>query len=122
MNWLRIPLIVPQPNCYCKQESLQRFIDSTWLCTFLLSLTVSQGKRFCLLNVFVPQESLIFFWIYIFCQPVSMRERPGGPKTSRDLLFQREASGSGGGGGGMGNTCKSKADSFQCMTKPTTIL
>ena len=23
---------------------------------------------------------------------------------------------------GMGNTCKSMADSFQCMTKPTTIL
>ena len=26
-----------------------------------------------------------------------------------------------GGGLGMGNTCKSLADSFQCMTKPTTI-
>ena len=26
-----------------------------------------------------------------------------------------------GGGTGMGNTCKSMADSFQCMTKPTTI-
>ena len=26
-----------------------------------------------------------------------------------------------GGGVGMGNTCKSMADSFQCMTKPTTI-
>ena len=25
------------------------------------------------------------------------------------------------GGIGMGNTCKSMADSFQCMTKPTTI-
>ena len=25
-----------------------------------------------------------------------------------------------GGGIGMGNTCKSMADSFQCMTKPTT--
>ena len=28
----------------------------------------------------------------------------------------------GGRGIGMGNTCKSMADSFQCMTKPTTIL
>ena len=28
----------------------------------------------------------------------------------------------GGGGFGMGNTCKSRADSRQCMTKPTTIL
>ena len=26
-----------------------------------------------------------------------------------------------GGGIRMGNTCKSMADSFQCMTKPTTI-
>ena len=26
-----------------------------------------------------------------------------------------------GGGIGMGNTCKSMADSFQCMTKSTTI-
>ena len=26
-----------------------------------------------------------------------------------------------GGGIGMGNTCKSMADSFQCMTKPTPI-
>ena len=26
-----------------------------------------------------------------------------------------------GGGTGMGNTCKPMADSFQCMTKPTTI-
>ena len=30
--------------------------------------------------------------------------------------------GEGGGGGiGMGNTCKPMADSFQCMTKSTTI-
>ena len=26
-----------------------------------------------------------------------------------------------GGGIGMGNTCKPMADSFQCITKPTTI-
>ena len=26
-----------------------------------------------------------------------------------------------GGGIGMGNTCNSMGDSFQCMTKPTTI-
>ena len=26
-----------------------------------------------------------------------------------------------GGGIGMGNTCKPMADSFQCMTKPTTV-
>ena len=38
-------------------------------------------------------------------------------KTQRDPV-EREV----GGGIGMGNTCKSMADSFQCMTKPTTIL
>ena len=38
-------------------------------------------------------------------------------KTQRDGMG-REA----GGGIGMGNTCKSMADSCQCMTKPTTIL
>ena len=38
-------------------------------------------------------------------------------KTQRDRV-EREV----GGGIRMGNTCKSMADSFQCMTKPTTIL
>ena len=38
-------------------------------------------------------------------------------KTQRDRV-EREV----GGGMGMGNTCKSMADSGQCMTKTTTIL
>ena len=38
-------------------------------------------------------------------------------KTQRDRV-----EGEVGGGIRMGNTCKSMADSFQCMTKPTTIL
>ena len=38
-------------------------------------------------------------------------------KTQRNRV-EREV----GGGIGMGNTCKSMADSCQCMTKPTTIL
>ena len=38
-------------------------------------------------------------------------------KTQRDRV-EREV----GVGIGMGNTCKPMADSFQCMTKPTTIL
>ena len=37
-------------------------------------------------------------------------------KTQRDRV-----EGEVGGGIGMGNTRKSMADSFQCMTKPTTI-
>ena len=38
-------------------------------------------------------------------------------KTQRDQV-EREV----GGGIGMGNTCKSMADSCQCMTKTTTVL
>ena len=38
-------------------------------------------------------------------------------KTQRDQV-EREV----GGGIGMGNTCKSMADSYQCMTKTTAIL
>ena len=38
-------------------------------------------------------------------------------KTQRDLE-EREV----GGGIEMGNTCKTMADSYQCMTKTTTIL
>ena len=38
-------------------------------------------------------------------------------KTQRDRV-EREV----GGGIGIENTCKSMADSCQCMTKPTTIL
>ena len=38
-------------------------------------------------------------------------------KTLRELVVWE-----GGGGIGMGNTCKSMADSCQCMTKTTTIL
>ena len=38
-------------------------------------------------------------------------------KTQRDQV-EREV----GGGNGMGNTCKSMADSGQCMAKTTTIL
>ena len=38
-------------------------------------------------------------------------------KTQRNQVKREE-----GGGIGMENTCKSMADSFQCMTKTTTIL
>ena len=43
-----------------------------------------------------------------------------------DLVHWEDPEGSGGEGGGraigMGNTCKSMADSCQCMAKTTTIL
>ena len=38
-------------------------------------------------------------------------------KTQRDWVEAEVR-----GGIGMGNTCKSMADSFQCMRKPTTVL
>ena len=39
-----------------------------------------------------------------------------------ELVHWEDPEGLGGGGIGMGNTCKSMAESFQCMAKPTTIL
>ena len=41
----------------------------------------------------------------------------------KSLLFKSTTVGREAGGGiGMGNTCKSMADSYQCMAKTTTIL
>ena len=47
---------------------------------------------------------------------VKEKSEKGGLKLN--IRVDREV----GGGIGMGNTCKSMADSCQCMTKPTTIL
>ena len=46
-----------------------------------------------------------------------MRQVLGPGALGRPRGVEREV----GGGIRMGNTCKSMADSFQCMTKPTTI-
>ena len=46
------------------------------------------------------------------------RARGWCPGKTQRYGLGREA----GGGFRMGNTCKSMADSFQCMTKPTTII
>ena len=58
--------------------------------------------------------------MYIITSPGWMHETSAQTwctgKTQRDRV-EREV----GGGIGIGNTCKSMADSFQCMTKPTTI-
>ena len=56
-------------------------------------------------------HKLYIFWI-VFSAPTWCTG-----KTQRDRV-EREV----GGGIGMGNTCKSKADSCQCMTKTTTVL
>ena len=54
-----------------------------------------------------PKNDVLFF-IGDWNAKVGSQETPG---------MGREV----GGGIGMGNTCKSMADSFQCMTKPTKI-
>ena len=58
---------------------------------------------------------LVMFNLYIIQFTHLKRIYTG--KTERDQV-EREV----GGGIGMGNTCKSMADSCQCMTKSTTIL
>ena len=54
-------------------------------------------------------EHLLFFFLKDKCSGLVHWEDP-------------EGSGREGGGMGMGNTCKSMADSCQCMTKTTIIL
>ena len=58
---------------------------------------------------------LAYFTLYNGLHETSARTWCPG-KTQRDRV-EREV----GGGIGMGNTCKPMGDSFQCMTKPTTI-
>ena len=66
-------------------------------------------------------EICILFRVKQITSPGWMHETSAGAwytgKTQRDRV-EREV----GGGIGMGNTCKSMADSCQCMTKTTTIL
>ena len=69
------------------------------------------------------------YWSGSPCQPLGDLSEPGIKPTSlkspaftppnSKMKKNREG---GGGGIGMGNTCKSMADSCQCMTKTTTIL
>ena len=63
-----------------------------------------------------PFAQNIFFQPFTFSLYVSVVLRCTG-KTQRDRV-EREV----GEGIGMGNTCKSMADSCQCMAKTTTIL
>ena len=64
------------------------------------------------LNLFPPVHLIKFIWMH----GTSARAWCTG-KTQREQV-EREV----GGGIGMGNTCKSMADSCQCMTKTTPIL
>ena len=66
-------------------------------------------------------EACILLSVKQITSPGSMHETSARAwctgKTQRDPV-EREV----GGGIGMGNTCISKADSCQCMTKTTTVL
>ena len=66
-------------------------------------------------SLFYTSVSLFLFCILGYHYHLSKFHIYG--KTQRDRV-EREV----GGGIGMGNTCKSMADSCQCMTKTTTIL
>ena len=65
--------------------------------------------------IYLTFFKLYSFWLSPFCHCTETKAYPV-VKTQRDG-GERE----GGGGIGMGNTCKSMADSCQCMTKTTTI-
>ena len=66
-------------------------------------------------------ETCILSWVKQITSPGGMHETRAQTwctgKTQRDGMGWEV-----GGGIGMRNICKSMADSFQCMTKPTTIL
>ena len=66
-------------------------------------------------------ETCIFSMVKQISSPGWMRETSARAwctgKTQRDRV-EREV----GGGIGMGNTCKSMADSCQCMTEPTAMV
>ena len=63
-------------------------------------------------------ETCILYRVKQITSPGWMHETSAWTGKSQRDQVEREV----GGGIGMGNTCKSMADSFQCMTKPTTIL
>ena len=66
-------------------------------------------------------KTCILSWVKQITSPGWMHETSARAwctgKTQRDRV-EKEV----GGGIGMGNTCKSMADSYECMTKTTTIL
>ena len=98
-------------------------------CPHGVHLEVSGGRRFNLWQItdLNKQVTAPFPWVLVHTRCLllgrkamtnldSIKKQRGG-KTQRDRI-EREV----GGGIRMGNTCKSMADSCQCMTKPTTIL
>ena len=92
---------------------MRLLLNVTWLDTNVL-------LRSCLLFQENSIETCILSRVKQITSPGWMHETRAWTwctgKTQRDRV-EREV----GGGIGMGNTCKSMADSFQCMTKPTTI-
>ena len=86
---------------------------------FLAYFTLGEGKGGLFRDISI--ETCIISRVKQITSPGWMHETSARAwctgKTQKDQV-EREV----GGGIGMGNTCKSMADSCQCMTKPTTIL
>ena len=78
----------------------------------MLGVFTHENKLFCNYCYFLVKQITSPGWMH----ETSARVWCTG-KTQRNQV-EREV----GGGIGMGNTCKSMADSCQCMTKPSTIL
>ena len=97
---------------YAKQKKRHRCIEQTFD-----SVGEGEGGMFQENSI----ETCILSRVKEITSPGWMHETSAGTwctgKTQRDWV-EREV----GGGIGMGNTCKSVADSCQCMTKTTTIL
>ena len=83
-------------------------INPLSVASFAIIFSQSEGCLFTLLIVsFVVQKLLSFIRSHLFIFAFVS-----------NILGCREV----GGGTGMGNTCKSMADSFKCMTKTTAML
>ena len=102
-------------KCFSKRINLPQIIYTFRCC----SLETSHPR-------FLPESKSLFYTsvsLFLFCiqgyrwMPETSAQTWCTGKTQRDQV-EREV----GGGIGMGNTCISKADSCQCMTKTTTIL
>ena len=97
---------------YAKQKKRHRCIEQT-----LDSVGEGKGGMFQENSI----ETCILSRVKQITSPGWMREtstRTWCTGKSQRNRVEREV----GGGIGMGNTCISMADSFQCMTRPTTIL
>ena len=97
---------------YAKQKKRHRCIEETFgLCGRRRGWDVSREQH----------RNMYIIWVKQITGPGWMHETSA--QSWCTGMTQRDGMGKEVGGGfRMGNTCKSMADSFQCMTKTTTIL